>query len=164
MSPAVEVIDQAGVCGSDRPLRELAEAVLQAEGATGGLVIVLVDEPAITELNRRYRGVEECTDVLSFREADAPAWQDAAPVAGDAGDDLGEVLVCPAVVCRYAREDERPENLQLGWTLVHGVLHLLGYDHEVDRGEMRRREEELLAAFAPLVAALPTLASDEEPW
>ncbi len=153
MSPAVEVVDQVGAGLSDRPLRELAEAVLRAEGAAGGLVIVLVDEPAMAELNSRYRGAEGSTDVLSFRESDAPAWC-------DTGDDLGEVVVCPAVVSRYAVEDDRGESLQLGWTLVHGVLHLLGYDHEVDRGEMRRREEELLAALASLVAALPPLASD----
>ena len=63
---------------------------------------------------------------------------------------LGEVVVCASVVTRYAREDGVDGAEQLAWTIVHGVLHLLGYDHEVDHGEMRDRERALLPELADL--------------
>jgi len=117
-----------------------------------------VDEPDITALNRDYRGLEEATDVLSFGEEDETGdWPRSA-------NDLGEVVVCPAIVARYALEDGRPANLQLGWTLVHGVLHLLGYDHESDEGEMRRREQALLETLTSFIAALPVLVQTGASW
>ncbi len=149
---AIEVVDEVGLAGGDRQVVELVNAVLHAENAEGALVVALVDEPTITQLNREYRSLEEPTDVLSFRRADEVGNWPGTP------DELGEVIVCPAVVARYAAEGGRPWNLQLGWTLIHGVLHVLGYDHECDQGEMRQREQALLESLAPLVAALPVLA------
>ena len=61
---------------------------------------------------------------------------------------LGEVVICPALVRRYAAEAGTTSGYQLGWTVVHGMLHLLGYDHEQDRGEMRPREQVLLERLA----------------
>jgi probable rRNA maturation factor len=75
-----------------------------------------VDSERIRELNRDYRGRDEPTDVLSF-----PV-DEAAPVAGPR--ELGDVIICP----------EHTEDLTEA--VVHGVLHLCGYDHETDSGEM----------------------------
>jgi probable rRNA maturation factor len=75
-----------------------------------------VDPERIRELNREYRGRDEPTDVLSF-----PV-DEAAPVAGPR--ELGDVIICP----------EHTEDLTEA--VVHGVLHLCGYDHETDSGEM----------------------------
>ena len=159
MNPAVEVVDQVGLPGSEQPLGELVRAVLQAERADGELVVALVDEETITELNGRYRGLDEPTDVLSFRSPEETGDWPRTP-----GDEAtGELIVCPAVVARYALEDGRSGSLQLSWTLIHGVLHLLGYDHETDQGEMRDREQALLRALEPLARALPTLAENGKP-
>ena len=82
----------------------------------GHLAIEVVDSDRIRELNRDYRGRDEPTDVLSF-----PV-DEAAPAAGPR--ELGDVIICP----------EHTEDLIEA--AVHGVLHLCGYDHETDSGEM----------------------------
>jgi probable rRNA maturation factor len=82
----------------------------------GHLPIELVDAGRIAELNREHRGRDEPTDVLSF-----PV-DEAAPAAGPR--ELGDVVICP----------EHTEDLSEA--VVHGVLHLCGYDHETDDGEM----------------------------
>jgi rRNA maturation RNase YbeY len=65
------------------------------------------------------------------------------------------------VVQRYARSDGVDPGQQLAWTLVHGTLHLVGYDHERDEGEMREREKALLKGFDPLVRAISFPANTE---
>jgi probable rRNA maturation factor len=82
----------------------------------GHLAIELVDAERIRELNREHRGRDEPTDVLSF-----PV-DEAAPAAGPR--ELGDVVICP----------EHTEDLTEA--VVHGVLHLCGYDHELDDGQM----------------------------
>lgn len=151
----VEVVDQAGAGLARGPVAALATAVLEAEGAAGTVVVAFVEAPAIAVLNGRYRDVDEPTDVLSFAGAGVQAeWPGGDEPEGRP--DLGELAVCPEVVLRYAAEDGCDTGRQLGWTLIHGLLHLLGYDHESDNGEMRKREQELLQALEPLVDALPT--------
>ncbi len=162
MTTLVEVIDQTGFDQSRGPVGDLVEAVLQAEGVRGTMVVAFVDEEAMAELNGRYRGCAEPTDVLSFRYAD-DSWEwpdqpgadpDSGPHATEADvPDLGEVIVCPAVVQRYAEEEGADPGRQLAWTLLHGALHLVGYDHEQDNGEMRGREQTLLGRLVELVTA-----------
>ena len=92
--------------------------------------------------------------MLSFLEGEEEdSWPTAAPE--DQGNEdasiwpfLGEVVICPSLVRRYALEEGLTPGRQLGWTVVHGTLHLLGYDHEHDRGEMRAREQVLLECLA----------------
>jgi probable rRNA maturation factor len=92
-------------------------AALAAAGMEEGhLAIELVDAERIAELNREHRGRDAPTDVLSF-----PV-DEAAPAAGPR--ELGDVVICP----------EHTEDLTEA--VVHGVLHLCGYDHEADSGEM----------------------------
>jgi probable rRNA maturation factor len=97
-------------------LRQAADAAVSAAGLEGHLAIELVGEERIRELNRDYRGRDEPTDVLSF------------PVDGDAASagprELGDVVICPE------------HTADLVEAAVHGVLHLCGYDHETDDGEM----------------------------
>jgi probable rRNA maturation factor len=169
MSGFVQVVDEVGFECSEDAVTDLVRCVLEADGAPGAVVVVFVDEPTIARLNGRYRGLDEPTDVLSFGgvddEADWPAWPASTPSSGkglpqgEIVPDLGEVIVCPAVVGRYAREDGREAGLQLGWTIIHGVLHLLGYDHEGDGDEMRRREQALLKELGHLVGALSPSAN-----
>ncbi|MBN1320664.1 MAG: rRNA maturation RNase YbeY [Thermoleophilia bacterium] len=152
---AVEVVDRTGTERRLGRVAELVEAVLDAEGAAGTVVVAFVNEEEMTALNGRYRGLNEPTDVLSFRYGeDEGAWSEAPGAVAE----LGEVVVCPSVVHRYAEEEGGDPGRQLAWTLVHGVLHLVGYDHESDNGEMRKREQALLGRLDRLVTAVsPTL-------
>jgi probable rRNA maturation factor len=98
-------------------LRPAVEAALRTAGITEGHVSVdLVDAERIRDLNRRFRGRDESTDVLAF-----PV-DEAGPSPGPR--ELGDVVVCS----EQAHDVEE--------AVVHGVLHLAGHDHEVDRGEM----------------------------
>jgi probable rRNA maturation factor len=98
-------------------LRSAAEAALRAAGVdTGHLSVELVGEDRIRELNRAHRGLDESTDVLSFpidEEGSVPGPRE-----------LGDVVICPE------------QTVDLAEATVHGVLHLCGYDHENDDGEM----------------------------
>ena len=104
---------------SDVPkgLRPAAAAALRAAGvADGHLSVELVGAARIRELNREHRGFDEPTDVLSFPIDEADE------VAGPR--ELGDVAICPT------------RTADLIEATVHGVLHLCGYDHEADAGEM----------------------------
>ena len=150
MTVAVEVIDDTGLVADQEAVTALVEAVLDAEGAAGEVAVAFVDEASIAELNGRYRESNVPTDVLAFDYAAEPGW----PAEEGNGGAAGEVVVCPQVVIRYAGEEGRDPAAQLGWTLIHGTLHLAGYDHETDRGEMREREQRLLEQFGGLVRLL----------
>jgi probable rRNA maturation factor len=156
---AVEVIDQTAGRFPSKPAAELVAAVLDAERVEGSVVVAFVEESAIKDLNARYREAAESTDVLSFRYADEhadwpePGLEDEAELEGAEEQELGEIVVCPSVVRGYADEEGRAPSWQLGWTLIHGTLHLIGYDHERDEGQMRAREQALLDE---LVSLMPT--------
>lgn len=154
MSIAVDVVDETESGVPTDGVAELVRAILELEGAQGMVVVALVEEEAIQELNARDRGFPEPTDVLSYctiaEDADWPA-----PFSeADFSPELGEVILCPALIGRYAEESGHEPGGQLAWTIIHGVLHVLGYDHEQDEGEMRRREQALLEELRPLTNAL----------
>ena len=86
-------------------------------------------------LNRRYRGVDRVTDVLSF-PADSGA-------RSRADRFLGDLAIAKGVAGRQARREGHAYALELRILALHGLLHLLGYDHQTDQGEMRRLEERL---------------------
>jgi probable rRNA maturation factor len=106
---------------SDVPadLREPVAAALAAVGVDDGhLAVEIVDAARIQELNREHRGKDAPTDVLSF------PIDELGPAAGPR--ELGDVAICPELCV----------DMTLTETVVHGVLHLCGYDHETDDGEM----------------------------
>jgi probable rRNA maturation factor len=120
-------LDLADVPGKLRPA---AEAALRAAGiAEGHLSVELVAPDRMRKLNREHRGRDEPTDVLSF------PIDGAEPVAGPR--ELGDVVICP----------EHAADLQRA--TVHGVLHLCGYDHDADGGEMLALEAELVQTLRP---------------
>lgn len=127
-------------------LRRIARAVLTVERVSPQVEVeaVLADETTVRELNRLYRGRDESTDVLSFAAHEGEAFVD----APDAAPSLGEVVIClPVAEASIAREANRSVNGAVAHLLVHGLLHLLGYDHEaweVESLRMRSREDELL--------------------
>ncbi|MDA3936111.1 MAG: rRNA maturation RNase YbeY [Actinomycetota bacterium] len=108
------------------------------------LSVAVVDDVEMTELNERYRNKVGPTDVLSFGCDDPCAAQGDEPIA------LGDVIIAPEVAARQAVEYGNTIEGELNLLLVHGVLHLLGYDHEDDddAAAMQERERALLAAYA----------------
>ena len=143
----------------------LARMVLEEEQVAGGaeLSLLFVDERAISDLNERFLGGSGPTDVLAFPIDDELPPSGRQPDQGGRGPGttsdpsdpptlLGDVVVCPAVASRQATERNVSTDDELALLVVHGVLHLLDYDHaEPSEGAvMRRREQELLARFREL--------------
>jgi probable rRNA maturation factor len=152
--------EQADATVALEALVALSTRVLEAEGARGGAEVSLlfVDEATITELNERFLSHEGPTDVLSFPLEDEPLGSGRTPDAGGTGpgeeleeevpDLLGDVVVCPKVAQANAARDGVVYEDELALLVVHGTLHLLGWDHERDdeATAMEARERELLLA------------------
>lgn len=142
--------------------RRLALATLAAEGVRGAceLSLFFVDERSITELNSEHMGKVGPTDVLAFPldgveviETQGPGALSSGPARPHPDHDdmptlLGDVLVCPAVARAQAPTHAGTLDDELALLVVHGTLHVLGYDHadEADRAEMRARELAILGA------------------
>lgn len=98
--------------------------------------LILCDDSEIRELNRRYRGIDRATDVLSFpTEGELPVLP------------LGSIVISVEKVKEKAAEYGHSQEDELALLFIHGMLHLAGYDHESDDGEMRARERELIEEF-----------------
>lgn len=118
-----------------RRLRTRALAFLERLGkADRELSVLLVTDRAIRSLNRRWRGLDRATDVLSF------------PLGPGSGPLLGDVVISMDMAARRGRAEGRDAISELERYLAHGLLHLLGYDHEraVDAARMAKKEEDLL--------------------
>jgi probable rRNA maturation factor len=161
--PEVFVADEQGAVPLDvTRWSGLAERVLAAEGVRGNveLSVLFVEEDAISSLNEQFLGQDGPTDVLAFPIDAADAEIVSGPAGGATGPDrpppdpgdlpllLGDVVVCPAVAARQAPEHAGTLDDELALLVVHGILHVLGFDHaEVEEAErMRARERELLEA------------------
>ncbi len=131
-------------------LERLARAILSNVGETSAeLGIMFVGDQRMRGLNRRYRGKDRTTDVLAFamRDAFTPHASRLMP------DMLGDVVISVHTACRQGKEAGRSLDDELAWLLVHGILHLCGYDHERSEKEarrMHRRERMLLRLIARL--------------
>jgi probable rRNA maturation factor len=160
---ALEVIREVDVPQSDRWFHRLGRAALRAAGegtpvgAPSGVpgdpppgtrrlevTLLLTGDPGLRRLNRDYRGLDRPTDVLSFAQLEG------APLALAPGGTcaLGDVAISFERAQRQATEYGHPLEREVGYLFVHGMLHLLGYDHEdeADREAMRAAEERALAA------------------
>jgi probable rRNA maturation factor len=102
--------------------------------ARGAVCVAFVTDARIRTLNRAYRGLDAPTDVLSF-----PADPSHRPVAGD----LGDITIAVGVAGRQARAAGHSLGTEARVLALHGLLHLVGYDHETDNGEMARAEARL---------------------
>lgn len=140
----------------------LARAALEAEGvfADTEVSLLFVDEPAIAALNERFLGKTGPTDVLSFPIEDEVDQSGRSPDEGGTGPAsvdrepfhpvlLGDVVICPAVAARNAVEHEVSTEDELALLVVHGILHLLGMDHEIEAEAelMERREQQILNRY-----------------
>ena len=139
----------------------LAREVLRARGVKGTAEVSLlfVDEETIGALNEQFLGRLGPTDVLAFPIEDDPGPSGRSPDLGGTGPGsdavgeplllLGDVVICPAVAARNAATNEVPLEDELALLIVHGLLHLLGMDHEeeVEAERMEKLERRLLARF-----------------
>lgn len=143
----------------------LVELVLREERvpADAELSLIFVDEAAITDLNERFLGGSGPTDVLAFpMDDDVPLGgrqpdqggrgPGAASDPGEPPQILGDVVICPMVALRQAAEHSMTVDDEIALLVVHGVLHLLNYDHaEADEtARMQSRQQDLLRAFRTL--------------
>ena len=114
-----------------------------------GVTIALVSDAEIARMNETFRKKKGPTDVLSFPAAGGrrPRSLPRASHKGEAGELVGDIAIAPATARRYARKHGRTLPIELRVLILHGVLHLMGYDHETDRGEMDRVERKLRKRF-----------------
>lgn len=86
--------------------------------------IAFVSDTSIRKLNRQFRGIDKATDVLSFPSDDA----------------LGDIAISVETAARHAKENDLSFDDEVAQLILHGLLHLAGYDHETDNGEMNKLE------------------------
>ncbi|MFZ4626823.1 MAG: rRNA maturation RNase YbeY [Blastocatellia bacterium] len=150
-APPIEVLNRQRHCSIDRTrAARLARRVLDQIGlAEASLQIVFVGDRRMRQLNRTYRGIDRPTDVLSF------AYHETADPEEESGEgqaspdhladpeNLGDLVISVETAQRYALEAGIDFQREVDQLVLHGTLHLAGYDHEVDNGEMNRLERRL---------------------
>ncbi len=124
-------------------VQAVAGALLRQEGAPGQVTVVITDDEGIQGLNRDFLGIDAPTDVLAFSFLEDSGPFIAAP---EAGGYLGDVIVSYPRAVAQAGELGHPVEEELHLLVVHGLLHLLGYDHADEEGqaEMWARQEQIL--------------------
>lgn len=115
-------------------MNSLAKFVLEVEGKDAVASINFVSKQEIHELNKTYRDIDSPTDVLSFES--------------DIEGDLGDIFICKEVAAENAKKYNTTLDSEINLLIVHGMLHLCGYDHTTDKEAkiMEEREEEILDA------------------
>ncbi len=135
-------------CPEKSWLRSLAEQALLAQGVSSNaeLGIVIATQERVQELNRSYRGQDKPTDVLAFYMTPREEKFVSPP---DGILHLGEVIISYPQAVIQAKEHKHSIKRELAILLIHGVLHLLGYDHEKpeERRQMRAREKKILSSI-----------------
>jgi probable rRNA maturation factor len=118
------------------PLEKFAlKSLHQMKLKSDSVAIAFVTDAEIARLNKTYRKKSKPTDVLSFPSQSAKR--------PNKKKFLGDIAIAPAVARRYARKNGRTLENEICILILHGILHLLGYDHETDRGQMDRIETKL---------------------
>lgn len=122
---------------STRELEAVLKKIAGAVKANGHLSVAFVTGPTMRRLNMSYRGKDKVTDVLAFPYDEKPL-PDERPL-------IGEVLICYPEAKRQAKEHGRTVRQEVGDLLIHGILHVLGYDHErpVDARKMFPLQEKI---------------------
>lgn len=120
---------------SSAQFKQWAKAVLQSKMTTAELTIRIVDKTEMTELNNTYRQKNKPTNVLSFPFERPAELADEIPL-------LGDIVICAAVIVEEAHAQQKTLEAHWAHMVVHGILHLLGYDHEqTEDAEIMEAEE-----------------------
>jgi len=112
------------------------EAIAAIGNQESSATIAFVSDKKIRELNRQFRGVDKATDVLSF------------PADGPDDSELGDIAISVDTAAAQAKENGLKFEGEIAQLILHGLLHLSGYDHETDNGEMNRLELRLRKKLA----------------
>lgn len=134
---AIEVVSKQRLVSVNRDrIGDLTRRTLASVGrAEFSLTVAFVRDRRIKELNRDFRGKDQTTDVLSFPAGESDD--------GFEIDYLGDIVISTDTAARQAKEAGHSLDREVNELVIHGVLHLCGYDHETDRGEMNRLELKL---------------------
>ena len=120
-------------------LEEISKALLK-KNESREIDLTIFDNRTIQEYNKIYRGKDKATDVLSFPiESDIIVNSTQMP--------LGSLIISADFIEKKAIELKHTNDDELSLLFIHGLLHLLGFDHEIDNGEMRKKEEEIIHQF-----------------
>lgn len=118
-------------CEFDPLLEQIADFL-----GAGDVELVFVNDDEMRKINREHRGINKATDVLSF------------PYEQVSGGLMGSVLISTDTASRVASELGHSIECEIALLFLHGVLHILGYDHEIDGGQMRQKEKEVIEHFS----------------
>ncbi len=168
----IDIVNESGVAVDEMALAAVARFSLDRMRIhpLAELSVLIVDEAAMTELHERWMGEPGPTDVLSFPMDELRPPSPVGGTSGRGGDDpgpdpalLGDVVLCPPVADKQASQAGHSMQAELELLTVHGILHLLGYDHAdpEEETEMFGLQGELLSAWrAPTVGAMDRRAMD----
>ena len=118
-------------CDFDPLLEQIADFL-----GAGDVELVFVNDDEMRKINREQRGIDKATDVLSF------------PYEQVSGGLMGSVVISTDTASRVASELGHSIECEIALLFLHGVLHILGYDHEIDDGQMRQKEKEVIEHFS----------------
>ncbi|MDY6188531.1 MAG: rRNA maturation RNase YbeY [Campylobacter sp.] len=118
-------------CEFDPLLEQIADFL-----GAGDVELVFVNDDEMRKINRSQRGIDKATDVLSF------------PYEQVSGGLMGSVVISTNTASRVAGELGHSIECEIALLFLHGVLHILGYDHEIDNGQMRQKEKEVIEHFS----------------
>ncbi|MDY6124312.1 MAG: rRNA maturation RNase YbeY [Campylobacter sp.] len=118
-------------CEFDPLLEQIADFL-----GAGDVELVFVNDDEIRKINHEHRGIDKATDVLSF------------PYEQVSGGLMGSVVISTDTASRVASELRHSIECEIALLFLHGVLHILGYDHEIDNGQMREKEKEVIEHFS----------------
>ena len=118
-------------CEFDPLLEQIADFL-----GAGDVELVFVNDDEMRKINHEHRGIDKATDVLSFPYEQVP------------GGLMGSVVISTDTASRVASELGHSIECEIALLFLHGVLHILGYDHEIDNGQMRQKEKEVIEHFS----------------
>ena len=154
MDVLIANVDEIETPIDELEIRQICDVTMRLEGIdrTGEVSVSIVDDETMRGLNREWRGIDRVTDVLSFQCDDALDAEDS-----DGPFELGDVILAPAQIALQAPEFGNDPADEFRLMLVHGLLHLIGYDHIVDDEAivMEDHELEILREVARLRGADP---------
>ena len=119
---------------------DLAEKIA-SELTDKDIELVIVDESAMKAINTAQRGIEKATDVLSFALKAVPNAENKCSIA------LGSIVINANAVKDEAKARKHSKEAEFTLLFLHGILHLLGFDHEKDSGQMREKERQIIEKF-----------------
>jgi len=144
LEPRVVIVRSTVQGVNAEALDRFAARAQRAAGVRGAVDVLITSSAGLRRLNRRFRGKDEATDVLSFPSADGT---------------LGDLAISAEIAARNARRLGHSATDEMKILILHGLLHLAGYDHETDGGVMARKEARLRRALGLPLGLIERTAS-----